>query len=611
MPYREPTLKAPAGAKRRVGVAVVVGVAAAAATAVVLVPRRATRTVPAPVVPSSTSPVIQWGTPIWVADRPADRSQRFLAGGARFVVSSSGRIEVAPTRFEADIAVAAEVRDGWVFVTWHGDVARSDTFLGPLRSLGRVPDHVRFTGPDGVGRAAFVGSSGNLWTTAGDGPPVHAELPGPVREAVFSDERSGVALLRDLRVAVTTDGGLTWSVPSLAGEFARDVYLSSLGATVQTTGGRMVLGADGTLRHRPNAVSLGAWRHIDRGTILGRLNAAGSQIGAVYTSPPGATSIGEPREWPYESVAEASRTREGTYHCRYAGDGEPPTPSTWATLSSLAQRRGGGQDDGAGSTRAFVRAATPRGMLMTRSPGGAPVLAWMNAAGRVVPIPEPALDEADDGESVHHVLVLPDGGVALVVLSAYVHVNDFRDAGVALDVGPDGRVRGRRPFEWWRGESVVGVARRGACAGPVIHPSRSGAGRLLPIADDAHACERVDAIDLPPIDGASLRPCRRRPSADATVLVGFQGVVALQAEDEPLDGPDPTLFSPPARATLEGSGAGYCIRELAARGSPGDTPLRDITLTARGPALEGSVARDVVGQPAAWLRIRCEPGRIR
>ncbi len=440
-----------------------------------------------------------------------------------------------------------------------------------------------------VGCAAILGFNGDLWVTAGSGLPVRAELPGPVRDAVFGDDRSGVAWLNDLRVEVTTDGGLTRSMPGLAGEFARGLYLGSSGVTVQTTGGHLVLGVDGRLHHRADA-GRPEVRQPESGALRNQLNATGIRISAVYVSPTGAMSLGGPHEWPHEPIAAASIAGWSTYQCRYGGDAEATYRSVGVT----------------GSVRWLGWAVTPRGRLTTRS-GAATALAWVRAGGQVVPIPEPMLDEADDDRvSVGQVFALPDGGVVFVVSSGLRRLSDFRDAGVALDVGPDGRVRGRRPFKWGRGEAVVAIARQGRCAGPVVGAQYPGVVRMLPIADAARACTRTGPIELPSLDGSTLRPCRRPTSEDAIVIATHEQFVSLLADLAAQHSPDDTLFSLVTRAGVESSGTGHCLRDVTIV-APDNAPNREITLTARGDGLEGSVDLDVVGAPTAWRRVRCEP----
>lgn len=571
---------------RRSGAAIVIGAGLMVASVVVAAEwrsRSAETPLPPPELPL-TRRLIADGTQVWVAGRTPDGGEEWIAGAARFVVSPSGRVRAAPMRFSVDIAAAAPVADGWVFVTTNGDVARSDTFLGELRELGRVRDRIQYVTRNGVGRAAFVGLGGDLWTTAGSGPPVREDLPGRVTQAVFGDEQRGVALLDDLRLAVTTDGARTWSLAPLAGEFARDIYLSAVGVTVLTTGGRLVLEDDGVLRHRPTALRSDGWRSVTAGVVLHRMNEEGAKIRAVYAAGPGATSLGEPRGWPVEPDAATSPGSYGHYRCRYAG-----TEATTARPVSPDR-------------------TASRGHLTTRARGETPVLAWVGPGGEVVPIPEPALDEGEERAlSIRQVLALPEGGVVVSLASPAADLDISRDAGVALEVGPDGRVRGRRAFVWGRGELAVGIARRGRCAGPVVGPNPHGVARMTPILDDAPACHDPAALALPPLDGSALRPCRRATTADVVVFATRRPHLSLESDEEPLDGPGPTLLSGDARATVEWSDGAYCLREVTARAWPDGGREREVTLVARGAGLEGWVELGAEGPRPSWRRLRCEP----
>ena len=164
MPYREPTLKAPVKRPRQIGAGVVVGLAAGAGVVAGLFYSQTPREVPRrPVAEISTGDIVRSDAAVWVAGLGPDGSQQVIAGPTRFVVSLSKRVEVASMRFGDDIAVATEVRDGWVFVTTGGDVARSDSFLGPLRPLGRVLPALAGE----FARGLYLGSSGVTVQTTG------------------------------------------------------------------------------------------------------------------------------------------------------------------------------------------------------------------------------------------------------------------------------------------------------------------------------------------------------------------------------------------------------------------------------------------------------------
>ena len=91
------------------------------------------------------------------------------------------------------------------------------------------------------------------------------------------------------------------------------------------------------------------------------------------------------------------------------------------------------------------------------------------------------------------------------------------------------------------------------------------------------------------------------------VIAMREHFVSLMADPASQDGPDETVFSLVTRATVESSGSGHCLRDVTVLAVHDSAPDREITLTARGDRLEGSVDRHVVGAPTAWRRVRCDP----
>lgn len=166
--------------------------------------------------------------------------QRFVAGNLRALVEG-GRVTLADDRTAQPIADAVEVDGAWVFVDYGGAVTASDTFLGALRPVGRVPVGAT-TNPWSRGRAASA-RAGRLWLS--DGRAVsEARVPGaPVAEAAFESANVGVVVHRDGGLSVTDDGGARWRPVELRGELALAVRFDGV-MRVTTTRGVMTRAGD-------------------------------------------------------------------------------------------------------------------------------------------------------------------------------------------------------------------------------------------------------------------------------------------------------------------------------------------------------------------------------
>lgn len=169
---------------------------------------------------------------------------QFVAGGLRLEADDAG-VRLARQGLFGRCEAAA-LGEGWVFVSRHGVVARSETFLGDLARVGEV------TGVDRVqvatrGRLAVVTRAGAIFVT--DGRSVAAAGPTrvPARVSAFADEQNGAAALADGGLAVTRDGGASWREVALGSDVAIDVCFDRGALRVRTPRGWSALTPDGRL----------------------------------------------------------------------------------------------------------------------------------------------------------------------------------------------------------------------------------------------------------------------------------------------------------------------------------------------------------------------------
>ncbi len=465
---------------------------------------------PAPAPPASR---VDRSQPRWVAGRQPDGSREIVFDGVRFVVSAAGRVSIAPVRFPTNIVASVQVDGGWVFVTSGGDVARADTFLGTPRPLGllRCDFH---TDRAAVGRVALIDADGTLWTTDGTAPPTRASLDRPARAAIFANARWGAVVLAEGQVLLTADGAQTWSPFGLAGDIAWDAFQGTLGPTLQTTAGSLLL-ASGVPQHRPEARRIDPASTAVDEALAARLVDASTEATAMYqqaTAIDGCTARFNDRP-PLAAVAPAAL--ECTAPATRAGPRGVAGPLVVRTAPSTS---------GAASWRAIAR--TPQGTLVGAEGRRAPRLGWIAGHGPVVAIADPFFDEIDD-PATPMTLALPDGGLGVMLTRAARPL----DLGVTIDVGPDGAVRGRRAYFVRRDRPrPTALARRGQCVGQVIGTSLSG--HFLPVTRPAFGCdqeEEVVGLDTL-IDGART-PCGEgAPSADALVTVIDEGTRSFRRE---------------------------------------------------------------------------------
>jgi photosystem II stability/assembly factor-like uncharacterized protein len=161
----------------------------------------------------------------------------FFYGNLRALVAD-GHVTLSDDRSAQPIADAVDLGGRWVFVDYGGGVMASDTFVGSLQPMGRVPLGAR-TNPRSRGRAAFV-AAGRLWLCDGRALS-EAQVPGaPVLDAAFARAAVGVVVHRDGAASLTEDGGATWRAVDLHGERALTVGFEVDALRLTTTGGERV-----------------------------------------------------------------------------------------------------------------------------------------------------------------------------------------------------------------------------------------------------------------------------------------------------------------------------------------------------------------------------------
>jgi photosystem II stability/assembly factor-like uncharacterized protein len=206
-------------------------------------PRTATVVGPTVAAPAPPAVVRVRGRAEWrLSARPVDvvaprGATPFLYGNLRALVED-GRVTLSDDRSAQPIADAVDLGGRWVFVDYGGGVMASDTFVGALQPLGRVPLGAR-TNPRSRGRAAFV-AAGRLWLCDGRALS-EAQVPGAlVLDAAFARAAVGVVVHRDGAASLTEDGGVTWRAVDLHGELALAAAFEGDALRLTTTGGERV-----------------------------------------------------------------------------------------------------------------------------------------------------------------------------------------------------------------------------------------------------------------------------------------------------------------------------------------------------------------------------------
>lgn len=343
MPYRASELKAPQGPHRGVPRWLLPGLALLVLAGVVVrgarapAPRAVEPRVPLPVVPCDRVEVL--------AER-ADGSRDVLCGVVRETLPGEGAAAVAEERFASRVVSATPVASGWVFVLEDGMVAHSDSFLGRLKALGRVPciDRSRRALARSAGRAVVLGLDGRLWTSGDEGVRPLSGPPGRVISVVFASATRGAAVTDTGMLASTDDGGLRWTPVGLGGEVAWEVGLGRDGdIEVATTAGTKIL-SEGALR----SGGLCRGETVDRST---------TRVGSAAT----------------DRASRASVRAQEVFRAAFLFDRcepSPPAGRPWSDRRPLPEIRGFrcALDRGAGPRAAPPPMLPPNGHPATRIP---------------------------------------------------------------------------------------------------------------------------------------------------------------------------------------------------------------------------------------------------
>lgn len=334
----------------------------------------------------------------------AKGNTHLAAGTMRMDVS--GATEFADDAFATQLAASAPVADGgWVFVAEDGTVARSTSFIGPLRRLGEIPRAVHANGPQN-GRVAVVDELGRAWTTDGTRPIERLRTPeGTVMDVGFADVNRGAVVMEGGALWLTDDGGLTWdpieqpnfAAVSLEARFDNAHPADYILIAATTDGGHEVFRTDvpgpeaqvGKLD--TDAVMLRVWagsrqqarlrtgdrdaytmakdgsverRNYETGQVLARAKLDGSQCHLIPWGPRLLASCDQPgvKAW---SAAEGL-----TFEPLALGNGEDPQNVRWSDDGIHAVARGActGQDLPRGPKEMLVCARRADGWHTLRVP---------------------------------------------------------------------------------------------------------------------------------------------------------------------------------------------------------------------------------------------------
>jgi hypothetical protein len=198
--------------------------------------------------------------PIRIAVVERGQVERVVAGGLRGEVTANG-VALADDRFASWIVGVVRARSSWLFLAADGAVARADSFLGPLESLGYVPGIAEGT------LAALTASQGRLailtrdphamlWTTDGSAPvaAVRGLPPGIVMSAAFADAEHGMIVVEGGAVFATRDAARSFARVDLGDTAAATVAAMDGALYVTTSEGVAIFERDGVLRRGPGPV---------------------------------------------------------------------------------------------------------------------------------------------------------------------------------------------------------------------------------------------------------------------------------------------------------------------------------------------------------------------
>ncbi len=139
-----------------------------------------------------------------------DSGDRVLVGAVRAERSASGWT-VSDEAAGGWIVAAARDGSGWIFVSWVGEVVRSETFTGPARQVGKIPAFVERQ--PSAGRLTILGDDLRLYVADGGGGIGALESLGQraIVGAVFDRPVHGLALDLGGQILETPDGARTWT----------------------------------------------------------------------------------------------------------------------------------------------------------------------------------------------------------------------------------------------------------------------------------------------------------------------------------------------------------------------------------------------------------------
>lgn len=551
----------------------------------------------------------------WVAGAAEDGAAAVVRREHRIAASRGGSGR-APVRFAANLLNATRVAGGWVFVAADGTVARADTFLGEPHDLGRLPCAFRV---DRVSRglATAVDADGSLLTTDGTAPFARVATPAPVRAAAFADPSFGAIILRDGAVAVTRDGGRSWRAVDLHGDVAWAFARERDGLSVRGASARYALSVDGAARavgvegdapwpqgalEPPGRLDRveGVFQsttpqrcaEVAHDTAQSSARRFVCHIGAEVHPPMPLIARECPRGDDYEADdahrcygVQMRRLHASDAHVlarRWAGDGatvrwvfgwrstDARGPFAARTAVGVTTWPVAADEEPPSIDDLQVLTVTRAGVVL----GHEGELFWAGRDGGVSAVRDPFLRAGDDDDGRLDMtlsLDLRDGGALLLLVrqierglwsetwqtrNEWDHFGFEESVGVALELGPNGAVRARRPMIF--APSPVGLATDGVRHGVVVR--RGSDLTLLPTGGGA-------PVALPPVASLAAPPCSRSPTAGVvawTLLrdITYESHLTLDPEaagDGQVDSPS---FGSPNVERLEITAAGVCLRGL-------------------------------------------------
>lgn len=577
--------------------------------------------------------------------------------------SGSDMVRVAPMRTASPILGATPVEHGWVFVTLDGRVARSDDFLGALHEMGRMPcpfrverasqgraavldaqgalwtttgqgPFARVAGLSQVRAAAFVDArsgaavlrDGSLWITRDHAATWQRdELHGEVAWG-FTRHRDElyVAMSKGAR-RLDADGALqdrAFFEPDDMSIQDRERVRAAIDPSQVPTWFRAAsTGRCAELAPATHPAEVPALPALDLACrVEGSCAVPSMAISRGRATPPGGTAARTSFAFELDEV-RATGWRDGAdsldSHAHLAWRGEDRSgafasatsaSAAWPECSTCRMSAtifdSGAMLDGLIGTR--------RGLLVRWQPTHLRVddqLLWARAGGTIVRVSERGEDVTLHASATASLsMTQPDGGVWV----AFIHTIRVSDSGsslgfpherlvvaLALDIDPDGVVRGRRAVLDDEAH-FVGLARWDRRVGPLLRGARDNrAGVIVPIDGGA-------PVAVPWLLPYETRPCGdARPAAEGFTLVHRVSFAAhLVGAD---DGHENEVRGRPVPSgaqteVLEVGPEGACTRALSVRyrGRPREDIL-PLSLRARGGSMWEGCYDDDSQRPARIL----------